>query len=355
MRHTIYIMLTAVLGVMMDSCGYSSRTSRVLDSAESVMAVSPDSAYRILSSLPDPFPGDGGQYARYALLRTESEYKSGMCPSSDTLISVAVDYYSRRDPGSADCMRSYYYQGRVRIYAENYGDAIVSLLNSERAARRHSDHLMLGLIYRGIADSYNSLVDDGSAHEYYRLSYEEFCKAPENIYTDYALCDLARSSNNAFRYEEGLDAAKKLYGIAIKKQDIDLICGSLGCLGRSYAGLERYDSARTAFMELSEYPYPYVSVKDWIEIGLCHIRDNELDKAISVNDSIKKYRPSEHSLLYFIYKSQKKYSDANPLLIEEMELQNDEIKRFVLRNFSHVVRNYYNLQLDKTTAVLEKQ
>ena len=355
MRHTIYIMLTAVLGVMMDSCGYSSRTSRVLDSAESVMAVSPDSAYRILSSLPDPFPGDDGQYARYALLRTESEYKSGMCPSSDTLISVAVDYYSRRDPDSHDCMRSYYYQGRVGIYAEDYGDAIVSLLNSERAARRHSDHLILGLIYRGIADSYDALKDHQSAADYYRLSYEEFCKAPENIYADYALCDLARSNCNAFHYDEALELAKELYSVSVSKGDSTLFAASLSLIGKSSKKLNDKDTYHKCFLRLSSMDGRYLVPLDRLEIGLAYLETGNFEMAARFNDSVRKYIPDECYLSSRIHAGRHQFKEAYEMLQNELHGQNIAFSRYIRRNYSKIIDGYYSTRLEKTYNSLKEE
>lgn len=338
--------------IILLSASCTGRHTRLLDRAEQLTFTDPDSACALLDSMPAPASGELS--ARHALLTTGAQYYAARCPETDSIIRIAVDYYDTRTD-SPRRMLSYYYQGLVLIKARDYGNAVVSLLNAEHTARILNDHKYLGLIYRAIADSFDALSDNSSALDYYKMSYEEFCQANDTIYKDYALCELGRAYINTFNYKEALIISKRVYDIAEKKGDITLMSHSLRGIAGSYDGLCLYDSSKIAFSELIEYQQPYIVGKDWVNLGISYIRDNDLSTAIAINDSIKKYLPDENFLTYLIKKEQKKYNEAIPLLESELKVQNDAYKDFVLRNFSNILREYYVDTFEKSGRLYEQE
>ncbi len=346
--------LLALLALLTVSCSRSGIHDR-LDNVESFSRTEPDSALTLLSQMHDEvLHSDRSVQARYALLYTEAEYMSGVCQTNDSLIDISVRYYNMHE-SDIHRMKAYYYLGQVLIYAQDYSNAVVALLNAEHTAKILKNHLWLGLIYRSIADSFDALMDSGSATDYYKLSNEEFKKAPENIYTDFSLYDLSRSYSNAFYYETGLSTAKEVYRKAMLDHDTVLIAHSLRAMSKAYAGLKQYKNAGRAFKKLGTFGPRYVFGPDWVDIGLSYLREDSLQKAIIISDSVKKYMPEDNYLMFEIYRQQRRFSEAIPLLEKEMKIQNDAVKMFVLRNFSHVLRNYYNAQLNQFKEKISRE
>lgn len=92
--HIIVLVATAVSALL--SCGNPAKPSATpllpeLQQAESVMYESPDSALRLLQSMPVPQPSDRLQYATWALFTTQARYKLYM-QQSDSLINIAYDF-----------------------------------------------------------------------------------------------------------------------------------------------------------------------------------------------------------------------------------------------------------------------
>lgn len=75
---------------------YSSSIENVLDRADRFMFVNPDSSLAILDSLrPYSHDLDDKVKARYALLMTQAQSRNYILPENDSLINIAVDYYSK--------------------------------------------------------------------------------------------------------------------------------------------------------------------------------------------------------------------------------------------------------------------
>lgn len=89
------IIFLAVIALCFASCGRSfSLAERFLDEAEAKLETQPDSAFVALDSLDRSLLGTKELRARHALLYTIALEKVGMEITSDSIINIAVDYYS---------------------------------------------------------------------------------------------------------------------------------------------------------------------------------------------------------------------------------------------------------------------
>lgn len=89
------IIFLAVIALCFASCGRSfSLAERFLDEAEAKLETQPDSAFVELDSLDRSLLGTKELRARHALLYTIALEKVGMEITSDSIINIAVDYYS---------------------------------------------------------------------------------------------------------------------------------------------------------------------------------------------------------------------------------------------------------------------
>ena len=100
--------------------------------------------------------------ARYALLMTAALNKNYIVISSDSLIKVAVDYYSIRNDQHRRMMANYY-QGLTLNNANDNTAAIIALEKAEKDALDLDDHLYAGLIFRTKGEVYNKTLNDQAA------------------------------------------------------------------------------------------------------------------------------------------------------------------------------------------------
>lgn len=148
MRHlSIIMMMTLCLGLL---TGCRHKYDARLTHAESIMADYPDSAMSILESV-DSATLRGGDLALYALLKTEAQEKLYMDPTNDSLIQIAVNYYSERKEYEHRA-KAYYYQGRVRFYRDTLAGAIISFFKARETGTQHDLPFWAGQACTGISD-----------------------------------------------------------------------------------------------------------------------------------------------------------------------------------------------------------
>ena len=110
-----------------------------LDVAEACMETNPDSAYSSLQCLALREDLTGEQRARYALLRTQAMHKCRIPLESDSLINVAVEYYT----GSDDRHRlalSLLYKGLVHKQCSEVLQAVEAFVMSEQVFEEVEDN-----------------------------------------------------------------------------------------------------------------------------------------------------------------------------------------------------------------------
>ena len=107
MKQTIYCLLFLCL---LTGCYPSMKPQ--LEEAEVLLTENPDSAYRLLQTIERPERHPEAEYATWCLLTTQAADKSYQKHTSDSLIQVAVRYFSRQhDPDRL--ATALYTQGRV--------------------------------------------------------------------------------------------------------------------------------------------------------------------------------------------------------------------------------------------------
>ena len=92
-----------ILSLCVGSCIHHNDAGRLLDNAEANLDVHPDSAFVALDSLDRRQLNTPELRARHALLYSIALEKCGISMTSDSIINIAVDYYSTKgDKETAD-------------------------------------------------------------------------------------------------------------------------------------------------------------------------------------------------------------------------------------------------------------
>ena len=158
----LYLMLFA-------SCTREHEVMSVLDTAESEMEDSPETALSILDSLDRSLLKSRKSAARHALLYSQALDKNYIDLTTDSIISPAVKYYSRH--GSADeRLKAQYYLGCIYRNARNHEKEMECYVRAEQYVDEALDYKAVGRLYSAKRKVY---------FDYYQfeLSYEEAIKS----------------------------------------------------------------------------------------------------------------------------------------------------------------------------------
>ena len=128
MRNIFKIWLLLLPIFALQACVEKDRQERqVIHQAELLMQEQPDSALHLLQTL-QRHSLTGETLARYALIHSIAQDKSGLDVTSDSLLRIAYDYYCRH-PKDSLYARSQYYMGK-------YYDLVDSTKQAEDCLRR---------------------------------------------------------------------------------------------------------------------------------------------------------------------------------------------------------------------------
>ncbi len=129
---TKYIIILLLL-LAAASCSRHSQVSDTLAHAEAVMEEHPDSALSILQAVPDSALVTDRARALHALLLSQALDKNYIDITSDSLINIAVEYYSKTNSDYYKA-KSLYYRSRIEHNNQDIVNAITTLLNAESYA-----------------------------------------------------------------------------------------------------------------------------------------------------------------------------------------------------------------------------
>ena len=197
------------------SCSHAP-TAEELNKAEQLMTEAPDSAEKILNAIPRRNLKSRAQEARFALLYSQAMDKCYIDTDNDSLISVAVKYYSKRGSDHEKAL-AYYYESVVYRNAKNTDAQVESLVKAQQYAEKTTDHFLNGLIYSKQGQLYYFQFQFSEAEELFRKAVDAFDKA-NNIKNKMislsnlsnALYFLNRKDEYVTVTEEALNTAKAL-------------------------------------------------------------------------------------------------------------------------------------------------
>lgn len=211
------IFLSIFFGILFSSC-CNLEIKKKLASAESLLQIQPDSSLSILESIASNDILTREAKARYALLMTAALNKNYIVISSDSLIKVAVDYYSARTDQRHRMMANYY-QGLVLNNSGEYTAAIVALEKAEKDALVLRDHLYSGLIYRNKGDIFNKTNNDQAVLSCFQEAIRHFKELDNPDYAEFAELSLAVCYINSKDY----DAARIILQNILNNTNNDLL------------------------------------------------------------------------------------------------------------------------------------
>ena len=170
MKHINVLVLMSI--ILLCSCSQAPIT-RTLHRAEQLMTEAPDSAEKILNAIPRQNLKSRAHKARFALLYSQAMDKCYIDTDNDSLISVAVNYYSKQGSDHEKAM-AYYYESVVYRNAKNTDAQVASLVKAQKYAENTEDPFLKGLIYSKLGQLYYAQFQFSKSKELFRKAADAF-------------------------------------------------------------------------------------------------------------------------------------------------------------------------------------
>ena len=346
MKHLLYIASFFLL--VLFSC--NSGGKKDLDAAESLLQQRPDSALAILSAINPEALSSKKESARYALLMSAALDKNRIDVGSDTLISKAVEYYTRHND-LRHRMLAHYYHGVILKNGKSYPAAIVSLEKADAIASTLNDSYHLGLINRNKANVFTSTNNTQEAIVCMQKAVSYFDEADAQSYKAYAELSLAIDYLNSLDYEK----SDSLFSYIQKEYDDPNLMHYCN-LNRASILAVNGNNPKDALQLFQKVPQRYFSILDYADYALAYEKAGNRDSAdfwLARGYSLCRTRADSAALDYSKSKMALRRGDferAYYLMSHATTIQDSVTRVLLNQSISNSQRDYY-----KSEALLQTE
>ena len=279
------------------------------------MDLCPDSALNLLKGIPKPEKLWGESQATYALLMTQAMDKNYMKFSSDSLIALALNYYTITQTSPVMYAKALFYHGRVMLELDKEEEALKFFLAAKDIYERTKDHKMLALIAEevGMINRKQDLYDDALTN--FREALTTYKQLKDSLSVISASLNIAR----VYLFKSEWDSCSLYYNnaleIAVQKNYLSeiTILHELGILYRSMQNLseaERYFLA--AYEKETDEEKKYM---ECLSLGYLYMQMGQTENArkylmMSANSSKAYTQISAYDCLYFLEKDIDNFEEA---------------------------------------------
>lgn len=271
MKKLLYIISVIITAALL-SAACRRNLDPTLSRAEALMDSHPDSALAMLRT-------DSIRLAHeplFALLYTQAQIKTYKNVTDDSLISVAVEYYSGKSNKYYNMLANYYL-GCIKYNAGEYAEAIAAMYAALENANPEKDFFWLGLINRVISNSYNAAYNYKEELNYSRRQYAYFKKSGRQPHIDYALCDLARAYSNAEKFDSAIIVSSEVLDSAQAHENLKLYLEAVRLQAVAYFSKDDYNKSIDILKDLCESEY--ATDVDSAYLGVSYIFTDRIDRA----------------------------------------------------------------------------
>lgn len=281
---------------------------------EKCMDLCPDSALNLLKGIPEPEKLWGESQATYALLMTQAMDKNYMKFSSDSLIALALNYYTITQTSPVMYAKALFYHGRVMLELDKEEEALKSFLAAKDVYERTKDHKMLALILEeiGMINRRQELFDDALSN--FREALDTHIRLKDSL----GIISVSQNIARVYLFKSQWDSCSYYYNnaleIAVKKNLSEIsILHELGILYRSMQELseaERYFLA--AYEKETDEEKKYM---ECLSLGYLYMQMGQTENArkylkMSAKSSKAYTQISAFDCLYFLEKDIDNFEEA---------------------------------------------
>ena len=339
-----------------------SRLEKQLSGIDELLYQYPDSALSELKRIDTLSIHRTKDKAYYALLLSAARDKCYIDVTNDSLITLSADYFANH--GSLyNRMRSYYYQGIVRMNAKQYPAAVLSFEKAEQDARAIRDLRYLGLIYRNKGNIYNQTGNFIEAKKNNKQALSCFINNSDSIYAQYLTYSLAVNylNNTGVHYNtEDLDSCQ--YHLK------DLLTNNSNPTLQAYSRVlyactlvSKGDSLQKAINLFRSVPRSTLDFQDLAYFALAFAKTGHVDSAkfwMSTAYNVCRTRTEQEVLNSFLFRVdtvEGRYKEALQKLIGAMAVQDSVTRVLLQQSLSIAQKDYYQHEATLKNNQIQRQ
>lgn len=300
--------------VVLTSCNRDAE--RCLYMAEECMETEPGKAYKCLLEMEDVENLSAEQQARYALLCTQAMHECHIPFTNDSLINVAVEYFTRHNKNHY-AAKALLYKGVVHMQygIKNLDKAETAFVQSEKWFKGIEDNQYKAMLY----DQYATLLSYRGRYRdallYFKNAYFFYSKLesfPEMLSANGEIANIyvrLRDMENAkVYYEKGLQYKDKVPSL--------LYYFYLRDYANFFSISKEYEKAEQMLLECTQHIDTKAVYDVYLKLAYLYLDKEEYDKMMVYTDKILRSNDSYwmyccYRLLYLMCHQQGLYDDAN--------------------------------------------
>ena len=242
-----HIFLLLISSVACSRSDIADKLSRV----EELSECDSDSALAIIDSIDPSTLGSESEKAKYALLLTAMKIDNGKVLGNDSLIDIAISYYSKHD-ASYDQMRALYYKGISNYMKGRLANAIVPATCSRELAIKTDNDYWRAKSTELLGAIFNYSQNKKEAINYFKEAADYYQKTGKTTEHRLALCYFAVAKSGKEPNPESIAMLDSLHALAkAAPSDSILISYCYKELLPMYLSSNRNEDAAYALQELS--------------------------------------------------------------------------------------------------------
>ena len=289
-KTSFFLLVALVLSACTDS-----RKLETIRQAEMLMQEQPDSALRVLQTI-NRHSLRGEILARYALIYSIAQDKSGLDVTNDSLLRIAHEYYSQH-PDDSLYARSQYYMGKYLWLTAQTDSAYTCLLKAKNTSEKKQDYYTAYLAtdrMRRIAQRSDTALCLNLSKEAYR--YYVKCRPINPVNEVYLLIGIGES----YRRRSDGDSTLYFYNIALNKAKLT---GDSIVMASVYQNISNYYYSIKVFDVALDYAHKAVQFQQYLDrsltklLALCYTENGEFDKARQYVAALSSSKSKEDQLV----------------------------------------------------------
>ena len=348
----LYILIALLVVLLFGACSDPKHVTEPLHRAEALMNEHPDSALNLLKGIAQTELQTQAHHARYALLYSQALDKNYIDLTSDSLISIAVDYYKDRDDVRAKFF-SYYYLGRIYTNANNPTQATLAYMEAEQLVDELGDGYAAGLLYKQMGLIYDSYYDFPKSLQAYQQAIEHFTKANKPVHKIQAQLTLSTVYSNLDEKENSYEVLQSALMESQKLNDQSLVKSCINYLIGVCIDLKRWEEATQWYQEYQKNnSRNYPTVAFFGDIARLHAKNrNFKDAFMLLDETWKKTKNLQDSINLYYAESQvhlmnKAWEKAYQSMAKSVSHQNRIVRNSLQQPVLTTQNNFLNQELE---------
>ncbi|MDE5725414.1 MAG: hypothetical protein K2I12_05330 [Duncaniella sp.] len=310
---TFLPVILSILILAISSCTSRSGKEAGLDRAETLVDSLPTEALAILDSIAVDSTDPASIRARHALLTSIAFDKSYIDLTTDSIINIALDYYSCH-PKDINNVKALYYRGRIEENKCDINKAIHYYVKAESNAKEIGSHFWLGRIYTRIRALLCSTFSGQEALKFAKMAHNEYVLSEASEYIPHSAYEVAMSYANVLMYDKAINVADSLL-LAINQDELpELRNYILSLLGTSHFALCNYEESVNIYDRLYDDNDTVFYNNDRHVMMTLYSMMNMDDKSSLLEESKHDNMNSEIPAYEYLYK-QGRYKEAYDALM----------------------------------------